>query len=88
MDNFGTSEVGGSVQGTGPFAGQLVILYFFAWLVTVALVTELFRIPLVVHPSTFAFAATIVIVAAVLSGLLVRRKLDHLDLVAVLKSRE
>jgi putative ABC transport system permease protein len=66
----------------------LLLGYFFAWLVTVALVTELFRIPLVVHSSTFAFATTVVLVASVLSGLLVRRKLDHLDLVAVLKSRE
>jgi hypothetical protein len=29
-----------------------------------------------------------IVVAAAVSGLLVRRKLDHLDLVAVLKARE
>jgi putative ABC transport system permease protein len=66
----------------------LVMGYGFAVLVTVGLSTELFRIPLVIHPATYAFAATVVIVAALLSGLLVRRKLDHLNLVAVLKSRE
>jgi putative ABC transport system permease protein len=66
----------------------LAMGYFFAWIVTVALVTELFRIPLVIHPWTYAFASSIVLIAGVLSGLLVRRKLDHLDLVSVLKSKE
>ena len=59
-----------------------------AVIVTVALVTELFRIPLVIHPWTYAFASSIVLIAGVLSGLLVRRKLDHLDLVSVLQSKE
>jgi putative ABC transport system permease protein len=49
---------------------------------------ELFRVPLVFYPETYSFAATIVLVSALLSALLVRRKLDHLDLVAVLKARE
>jgi putative ABC transport system permease protein len=50
--------------------------------------TDLFRIPLIIEPSTYSFAVTVVLVAAVLSGLLVRRKLDQLDLVAVLKTKE
>jgi putative ABC transport system permease protein len=50
--------------------------------------TDLFRIPLVFEPSTYSFAATIVLVSAAVSGLIVRRKLDHLDLVAVLKTKE
>ncbi len=50
--------------------------------------TELFRIPLVVAPRTHALAATTTLVAAVLSGAVVRRRLDRLDLVAVLKERE
>jgi putative ABC transport system permease protein len=49
---------------------------------------ELFRVPLVFYPDTYAFAATVVLVAGLASALLVRRKLDHLDLVAVLKARE
>ena len=53
-----------------------------------SLETDLFRIPFVVEPATYAFAATVVLVSACISGLLVRRKLDHLDLVAVLKTRE
>jgi putative ABC transport system permease protein len=50
--------------------------------------TELFRVPAVIFPSTYSFAATVVLVAAVISGLMVNRKLAHLDLVAVLKARE
>jgi putative ABC transport system permease protein len=50
--------------------------------------TEMFRIPLVVSQRTFAFASTVVIIASLLSGLVVRRRLDHLDLVSVLKSKE
>jgi putative ABC transport system permease protein len=49
---------------------------------------ELFRVPIVFYPGTYAFASTIVLASALVSALLVRRKLDHLDLVAVLKARE
>jgi putative ABC transport system permease protein len=41
-----------------------------------------------VSTRTYAYAATAVMIASVLSGLAVRRRLDHLDLVAVLKTRE
>jgi putative ABC transport system permease protein len=50
--------------------------------------SDLFRVPLVMSPSSYGFAAAVVIVSALLSGLLVRRRLDHLDLVAVLKTKE
>ena len=50
--------------------------------------SDLFRIPLVIESSTYAFACLITIVATTLSGLLVRRRIDRLDLVAVLKTRE
>ncbi|MBT8486055.1 MAG: ABC transporter permease [Phycisphaerales bacterium] len=66
----------------------LVIGFAFAWMTTNAFDTELFRIPLVVERSTYASAATVVLVAAAISGFVVRRMLDRLDLVAVLKSRE
>lgn len=62
--------------------------YIFAGALVAAFNTELYRFPLVVSPRTFAYAASSVLVAAVLSGLAVRRRLDHLDLVAVLKTRE
>jgi putative ABC transport system permease protein len=62
--------------------------YAFAGLLVAAFNTELYRFPLVVSTRTFAYAALSVLVAATLSGLAVRRRLDHLDLVAVLKTRE
>ncbi|HEY0844253.1 MAG TPA: FtsX-like permease family protein [Noviherbaspirillum sp.] len=50
--------------------------------------SDLFRVPLVLVPQTYAFAATVVLVSAVLSGLAVRRRLDQLDLIAVMKAPE
>lgn len=52
-----------------------------------ALQTETHRIPLIINPSTYAFAVTVIIVAAIGSGLVVRRGLDHLDLIEVLKTK-
>jgi len=50
--------------------------------------SDLYRVPLVMAPSSYGFAAAVVIVSALLSGLLVRHHLDRLDLVAVLKTKE
>jgi putative ABC transport system permease protein len=66
----------------------MVLGHSFAAWIAAAVESESFRIPVVVSRSTYAFSALIVIVAAIGSGLLVRRRLDHLDLVAVLKSKE
>ena len=49
---------------------------------------EVYRIPFIVTPETIAWGWLTIIVAAALSALAVRRRLDQLDLVAVLKSRE
>jgi putative ABC transport system permease protein len=53
-----------------------------------SLKTDLFRIPLILEANTYAFAATVVLVCACISGLIVRRKLDNLDLIGVLKTKE
>ena len=50
--------------------------------------SELYRFPLVVEPRTYAVAAAVVIVAAAASALVVRRKIDRLDLAEVLRTRE
>lgn len=50
--------------------------------------SELFRLPVVVDPSTFVTSAATVIGSMVISAWTVRRKLHDLDLVAVLKTRE
>jgi putative ABC transport system permease protein len=43
---------------------------------------------LVLGRGTFGVAATVVIVAAIISAVVVRRRLNRLDLVGVLKTRE
>ncbi len=50
--------------------------------------TELWRMPLVIEPRTYAFAAVVIVIATAVSALIVRRKLDRLDLVEALKTRE
>ena len=50
--------------------------------------SETYRIPLVVNAETYMWTALITVGAAVASGLLVRRRLNNMDLIAVLKTRE
>lgn len=62
--------------------------YAFAAFLCWSMDTDLVRIPLVIDNDTSGAAVLVVLVAAAVSGLVVRRKLDELDLVAVLKTRE
>jgi putative ABC transport system permease protein len=57
------------------------------WLVR-AFETELYRVPFVIEPSTYGWALLGGFLATLASVLLVRRRLDRLDLIAVLKTRE
>jgi putative ABC transport system permease protein len=50
--------------------------------------SDLYRLPLVLYSSNYALGASVVIVSALLSGLLIWRRLGQLDLVGVLKTRE
>ncbi|MDH4056179.1 MAG: ABC transporter permease [Gammaproteobacteria bacterium] len=50
--------------------------------------TELFRIPLKIEPSTYGLSVIIALAATLISALIVRHRLDHLDLIEVLKTRE
>jgi putative ABC transport system permease protein len=50
--------------------------------------TDMYQIPLVLGRRTFALAALIVLLSAGVSALIVRRRLNRLDLVGVLKTRE
>jgi putative ABC transport system permease protein len=49
---------------------------------------EQYRLPVILSPATYAYAAGVTIAAGAVSALLVRRKLDKLDLIGVLKTRE
>lgn len=50
--------------------------------------SDLYALPLILKPATFSTASLVVLAAALGSVLLVRRRLDRLDLVAVMKTRE
>jgi putative ABC transport system permease protein len=65
-----------------------VLGYLFALAVISGFQSDLFRVPLVVSQATFVSASLIVIAAAGVSALVVRRRIDRLDLVRVLKTRE
>ncbi|MDH5750269.1 MAG: FtsX-like permease family protein [Rhodospirillales bacterium] len=65
-----------------------VLGYGLAALMAWSFETDLYRVPLVVEHSTFGIAVVVVSVASLLSGLLVRRRIDRLDLTEVLKTRE
>jgi putative ABC transport system permease protein len=65
-----------------------VIGYLLGELIMARFNNEVYRLSFTVAPATVAWSFLVVIIAAVVSGLVVRRKLDQLDLVAVLKTRE
>jgi putative ABC transport system permease protein len=80
--------------------GELVLLIAVAlplgmllgWLLTHSIIglirSDQFLFPVVIQPRTYALAAIVVAVAGVGSALVVRRRIDHLDMVAALKTRE
>ena len=49
---------------------------------------DVLEFPLVIYPSTYLLAGAVVAAAGVLSALIVRNRIDNLDLVGVLKTRE
>ena len=66
----------------------LFVGYCFALFATAAMQTETQRFPAIVQMNTYAFAVAVVLISAFASSILVRRRLDRLDLVSVLKSRD
>jgi putative ABC transport system permease protein len=65
-----------------------VIGYVLGEVIMTAFNNEVYRLSFVTSPATIAWSFLVVIAAAIGSGLLVRRRLDRLDLVGVLKTRE
>ena len=63
--------------------------YWLSWLI-IALMQhgELIEFPLVILPDTYLYAGAVVVAAGLASALIVRNRIDNLDLVAVLKTRE
>jgi putative ABC transport system permease protein len=62
--------------------------YYLARVIVQLIKTDEFFFPLIIQPSTYAWAALTVVAAGVASALIVRRRIDTLDLVGVLKTRE
>jgi putative ABC transport system permease protein len=50
--------------------------------------TELMRLPFVIKPSTYGLAVVVLLFASAVSGIAMKRRVDHLDLISVLKTRE
>jgi putative ABC transport system permease protein len=69
-----------------PAGFALGIVYAAVWMG--ALNGEVYRLPMVYSAATFVLSAALVLGMAVLAGLAGRRRLAHLDLIAVLKTRE
>lgn len=62
--------------------------YGVAAALSAALDTELYRIPAIVAPMTYAHAILVVVTATLISSWTVWRNIRHLDLVSVLKTRD
>jgi putative ABC transport system permease protein len=50
--------------------------------------TELFRVPVAIQPATYGWAVILTLLATAASAAIVRRRIDKLDLIRVLKTRE
>ena len=62
--------------------------YLLCGTIANGLQSELYRVPNIINTSTYTFAAMVVLISALISGLMVRRQLDKLDLIGALKTKE
>jgi len=62
--------------------------YLLSWFLQVQISGEVMRGRLIVENASYAFASGIVLLAALFSALVVRERINQLDLVAVLKTRD
>jgi putative ABC transport system permease protein len=62
--------------------------YGLAALLLALMPHEMIEFPLVISRPTYLYAGAVVVVAGVLSALIVRNRIDNLDMVGVLKTRE
>ena len=62
--------------------------YGLSWFLAQGMQSDLYRVPVVLPPSAFAFAALVTVVSAVLSSLAVYWRIRQLDMIGVLKTRE
>jgi putative ABC transport system permease protein len=62
--------------------------YAFGWLVIESFSSDIYRAPFIISSSTYATASLVVIASAAAAGFIVRRRIDRLDLIEVLKTRD
>jgi putative ABC transport system permease protein len=62
--------------------------YYLSFAIAAGFSTDLYQIPAVFSPQSYGTAALAVMVAAVISGWVVKRDIDRADLVSALKTRE
>jgi putative ABC transport system permease protein len=62
--------------------------WIFSWITIQSFSSDLYTTPMIIEQATYAKASVVALVAALLSVLLVRRRLNRLDMIAVLKTRE
>lgn len=65
-----------------------LIGYGMTYALTGALQNDIYRIPFIAEPRTYLLSAVLVLCTAIASGLLVRKKLNQIDIVEVLKTKE
>lgn len=66
----------------------VLIGYYLFFLIAAGFSTDIYQIPTTFRPEAYGMAGAAVIAASVLSGWLVKRDIDKVDLVATLKTRE
>jgi putative ABC transport system permease protein len=62
--------------------------WLFGWLVVQSFSSDIYRAPLIVSSATYAIASLVVMASAAAAGFIVRRRVDRLDLIEVLKTRD
>ncbi len=91
---FTRAEVSGLLLGEMAIAIAIALPlgmalgYGLTQLINELLKSDQFFFPVVIRARTYAWAALCVVASGVASGLVVRRRVDRLDLVAVLKTRD
>ena len=60
----------------------------FGLLITRSIASDIFRVPFIIELDTYAIGSLVVVAAALVSALIVRRRINRLDLIRVLKTRE
>tara|TARA_R110002110_G_C13470525_1_gene720923 strand:- start:35041 stop:37404 length:2364 start_codon:yes stop_codon:yes gene_type:complete len=65
-----------------------ILGYYLSFAVAAGFSTELYQIPAIISPQSYGAATLAVLLSAIISGALVKRDIDNVDLVSALKTRE